>query len=94
MAEKPHVDPAVGAEVLDGVLVLYHPGQRKLRLLNSSALMVWSRCDGSRTLARIVDEIVTATGAPAETIAADVANFVCEMKDMGLLQTAGQRPPR
>ncbi len=58
-------------------------------MLNASAAAIAKKCDGSRTLAVIVDELVAEFDAPVEVHAAiesDVLSFVTDLRDKGLLE--------
>jgi coenzyme PQQ biosynthesis protein PqqD len=57
--------------------------------LNESAAAIAKRCDGTRTLAEIVDEIAIEANVPAAERAdleRDVAAFVEELARKGLLE--------
>jgi hypothetical protein len=43
------------------------------------------RCDGSRTVEQIVDELALAAGVEREAIARDVVELVSELERKGLL---------
>jgi coenzyme PQQ biosynthesis protein PqqD len=57
--------------------------------LNDSAAAIARRCDGTRTIAQIVDEIAIEAGVPAAERAGleqDVVTFVEELARKGLLE--------
>lgn len=58
-------------------------------MLNDSAAAIAKKCDGSRTLEMIIDELVAEFDAPVEVHAAiesDVLSFVTDLRDKGLLE--------
>jgi coenzyme PQQ biosynthesis protein PqqD len=55
--------------------------------LNASAAEIAKRCDGTRTIAQIVDELVLQAGAGARVaVHEDVLAFVGELAKKGLLE--------
>lgn len=58
-------------------------------LLSVTAAAIAERCDGTRSIDAIVDELSALyDGAPRDAIARDVAAFVDELRDRGLLERA------
>ncbi|WP_159451337.1 PqqD family protein [Demequina sp. NBRC 110054] len=47
---------------------------------------IWTRIDGTRDEAQIVDELVEQFGAPREQIASDVRTFLAELLGLGLIE--------
>lgn len=85
----PEIEPDLAVERLDAQLVVYQPGERMLTVLNPSAALVWERCDGTRTVAELVDEIASEVGVGAGDIEADVVAFLQEARSRGLVRPAG-----
>jgi pyrroloquinoline quinone biosynthesis protein D len=57
--------------------------------LNDAAAAIAKKCDGTRSVAVISDELAREhDGAPREAIEKDVVAFVCELRDKGLLELA------
>jgi coenzyme PQQ biosynthesis protein PqqD len=55
--------------------------------LNDAAAQIAQKCDGSRSIAAIADELVKEhDGAPRAVIEADVLAFVTMLRDKGLLE--------
>jgi pyrroloquinoline quinone biosynthesis protein D len=54
--------------------------------LNPVATAVLERCDGTMTVAEIVDEVVAIFDAPAEQVAADVRAFLEQLAGAGLIE--------
>ena len=68
----------------DKLMILYP--ERGLEL-NDAAAEIARKCDGSRSIAVIVDELSKAhDGAPRTVIEADVVAFVSMLRDKGLLE--------
>lgn len=55
--------------------------------LNDGAAAIAKKCDGSRSVAAITDELVAEhEGAPREAIEKDVLAFVGQLREKGLLE--------
>ncbi|WP_201774777.1 PqqD family protein [Demequina salsinemoris] len=52
---------------------------------------IWTRIDGTRDEAQIVDELVEQFGAPREQIATDVRAFLEELLALGLVEDADNK---
>jgi coenzyme PQQ biosynthesis protein PqqD len=83
---------SVAAEELDGELVLYDPQARRLLVLNRSASEVWNRCDGTVSVAELIDDLAAAMSAPRADIADDVMTFLDRLRDVGVV-VEHQPPP-
>jgi coenzyme PQQ biosynthesis protein PqqD len=60
--------------------------------LNDTAAAIAKKCDGTRSVGAITDELASEHGgAPRAEIEKDVVAFVTELRDKGLLELA-QRP--
>jgi len=55
-------------------------------LLNASAAAIVELCDGTRTVDEIVEALASASGAPRDRIAADVAALLASLGDKGLVE--------
>jgi len=53
MAKKPRRKTDYRLETLDNEILLYHSGKTTVLYLNETASMIWTLCDGTRTLADI-----------------------------------------
>jgi hypothetical protein len=69
---KPRQKPDYRLEILDGELLLYHPGQTKILYCNQTASLIWQLCDGRRTAQEIITLLGESFPEAAETVAADV----------------------
>jgi len=55
--------------------------------LNDEAAAIAKKCDGTRTIAVIAEELAAEhEGAPHQAIAKDVLAFVAQLRDKGLLE--------
>jgi hypothetical protein len=70
----------VGSESL-----VHDPSCGKVHVLNATGTRVLTGCTGTATLASIVDDIVTATGADRARVAGDVLAFVERFRAQGLV---------
>jgi hypothetical protein len=64
----------VKVEVIEGELLLYHPGQTRAVYLNPPAALIWSLCDGQRQ----VHEIIRLIGESYPDLKANLAEEVLE----------------
>jgi hypothetical protein len=81
----PRQSPGVLVAALDDRVVLYDLVTEVVHVLNASAALVWSCCDGATDLDAAADAIASATGADRATVAADVGSGVEQLRAMGLL---------
>jgi hypothetical protein len=84
----PRCPPTVASAELDGELVLYDEDRRRLIVLNETAALVWSSCDGTRTVGEMIDEIAAAYTMERENVAEDVTGLIDDLMTEDLL-TAG-----
>lgn len=86
------VHPVPRAEVtafpLDDELVVHDPRTGGAYVLNATAARLWSLCDGSRSAEMVVEEIVALYGIDSQVAAVDVAEFLTELAEAGLLTDA------
>ncbi|MGH6947926.1 MAG: pyrroloquinoline quinone biosynthesis peptide chaperone PqqD [Kiloniellales bacterium] len=57
----------------------------RLFVLDAIAYEIVKRCDGSATLAAIVDDLATAYGAPREAVLRDVNNLLQDLANKRIL---------
>jgi hypothetical protein len=72
LSRRPCQKPDYRLEMIDGELLLFHPGQTKILYCNPTASLVWQLCDGQRTGQEITTLLADAFPEEAEAIAADV----------------------
>jgi hypothetical protein len=73
----PKRSPTVVSRLLDQEMVLVHPVQGKVRVLNPVGARVWELVDGRRTLDDIVRVIASEYAVDTSRVQADV-DFFCE----------------
>jgi Coenzyme PQQ synthesis protein D (PqqD) len=76
---------------VDGCASLYSPATANVVSLNETATQIWYRCDGSRTLGDIVDDVAAYYGVSPEAIAAQVSGVVAGLVEQQLLQHPATR---
>ena len=63
-------------EELDGEMLLYHPAETKTIYLNETASLIWSLCDGTRTVADIAKLLEESFPEPGVHLIDDVADTI------------------
>jgi len=66
-------------------LLLYDPEQERAVSLNSSATMIWSLCDGTRTTDDIAGSLASGLGVTPEDLLEDVRTAIWDMFLNGLI---------
>lgn len=72
-------------EALDGEIVLLHPARNIILHSNQSGALIWSLCDGQRSVAEIAELLSAAYPESAEDIAVDVPQTIQELLSHGAL---------
>lgn len=71
----------------DGGLI-FSPDTREVKVLNSTALLIWKLCDGKRTLSDIIAEVREEfDGISEDQLSEDVKEFVTTLIDIGFIGT-------
>jgi len=65
--------------------VLLDPADGRYYALDEVSGRVWDLCDGTRTVAQVVETLCAEYEAPAETIEADVQEFLADLSADGLV---------
>lgn len=81
-----------GSQLIDGELLVINFETSFYYGLNGTATAVWNLLAAPRTLEAVASRIATASGAPPETVAADVDELVGRMVKEGLVE-AGTADP-
>ncbi len=71
---------------MDQELMLHNPITRKFHILNPTASMIWSLCDGSHTLEQISMKLKKKFKESGEDILQDVCKTVEELRKDGFLE--------
>jgi hypothetical protein len=75
----------VVSRLLDQEMVLVHPVQGKVRVLNSVGARVWELADGRRTLNDIIQAIAAEYQVDAARVAVEVPAFCEDLAQRGVL---------
>ena len=70
---------------LDDELVIYDPENGESFILNQTGRLVWERCDGTRTLDEIADEIATLLHVSTQIAFTDIAELLESLRQANLL---------
>lgn len=76
------------AQTLENEVVLLHPIQNVIIYLNTSGALVWSLCDGKRSVAKIIELLVAVYPESEKDIRADVQHIIQELMARGALTAA------
>ena len=92
----PDFKPRRGARThtveVDGEAIVLDEEQNRLHLLNASATIVWTCCDGSGTLAEIADDLADAVGSSPEQLVSDLVSLARTLGAEGLLDGVSPDP--
>lgn len=80
--------PGFQMETLDNEVVLLHPARNLVLHSNQGGALIWSLCDGQRSVAEIVDILSAAYPESADDIAVDVPQTIQELLARGALVAA------
>lgn len=80
-----HVPNVLGRE-MDGELVLVHPGQGKVRVLNGVGARLWALMDGRRTVSDLAQAIAAEYVVGPAQAASDTLAFCVELQNRGLVE--------
>ena len=80
-----HIPPHIIWQDVPGELALFDAHNQTYSALNGSAAAIWREIGRGSGQAEIVSALASAYGAPREELAADVAAFIADALDKGLL---------
>jgi hypothetical protein len=72
-------------EVVDGEVLLYHPRQTRAVYLNPTAAVVWSLCDGNRSVREIIRVIGECYPDADANLTDDVLVTLNHLQESGVL---------
>ena len=81
----PRCTPNLEMRTAGGELLVHEPNTGHIHVLNATAGLVLKRCDGSTTLAHIVDDIVAVTNAEIALVELDVARICADFRRKHLI---------
>ncbi len=88
----PYVNPKrknVRAIQVEGETMLHDPAVQKVYVLNLTAALIWSLCDGDHTLEQMVDAVKTQFSQTTEAdISQDVDQTLAWFSEYDLLESA------
>lgn len=85
LSDVPVRVPSVLGREVDGELVLVHPGQGKVRVLNAAGGRLWELMDGARTVADLAQTIASEYAVDIARARADALVFCTDLRARGLL---------
>jgi PqqD family protein of HPr-rel-A system len=85
LPDRPAVRPDLRIEALEDELVLYDPRSGRAYVLNPTASALWERCDGSRSVETLAQELAAAFEVAYDDALADVRAFLTQLSRGGLL---------
>jgi hypothetical protein len=81
----PRRAPSTHTIEIDGEAIVLDEEQNRLHLLNASATIVWTFCDGSGTLAEIAHDLADTVGVPTDQLASELVALARTLGAEGLL---------
>jgi len=79
--------------VIDGEALLYDSDANLIHRLNTTALCIWERCDGTLTIDELTEHLTSIYDVPLDIARADVTEAVRQMEANGLLMCAPTTAP-
>jgi hypothetical protein len=83
---RPRRSPSVAWQTIDGETVLLRLKEKELLGFNAVGRQVWELADGTCSIDRIVESLVTQHRVPADVARADVLRFIEELTSIGALE--------
>lgn len=87
-----HPDTAFRPVGDEGGLVVI-PGRAEVKVLNPTAIKIFSMLDGTHSVTAIVDAVTREYEVNDEQASRDVADFLDVLRENGLLAEVGERAP-
>ena len=86
------VDPSVRFRHLLDEAVLIHQDRAEAMVLNDTAIRFIEGCDGRRSVDEIIADMVEEFEVSAEELAADLAPFIEQLAEEGIIEPAPTSP--
>lgn len=83
---KPRQKPDYYLEMMDGELLLFHPGRTTILYCNRTAALIWQLCNGRRTVQEIAALLATAYPEATETIPGQVQATLQKFQQQGVVE--------
>ncbi len=77
-------------EMIDGEILLFHPGKTTIMYCNQSASLIWRLCDGQHTVQEITSLLGQAFPEAADTIPAEVEATLQQFHKHGAVEYIGE----
>lgn len=85
--ERPKTNPKILRRQLDGEWILFDPEAESIHVINEMANVVWTMCDGSRTIDEMVTEIDERYEVPdTGQVRSDVEGILASFAELGVLE--------
>ncbi|MFQ5671295.1 MAG: PqqD family protein [Acidobacteriota bacterium] len=81
-------DPSIRFEPLDDGCAVYDQASGRIYILNSTAALLWSGCDGQHSVGTLIEEtarVLRKTGVTAQRVRRDAHDLFAELVGAGLL---------
>ncbi|EIJ43861.1 Coenzyme PQQ synthesis protein D (PqqD) [Beggiatoa alba B18LD] len=79
---------AVLSQQIDQEVVLHDPRTGKVYMLNPTASLIWSLCDGAHSTMDIVDTLQAQFRQTPDSLLITVEKTIAELTEYGLIQSA------
>lgn len=77
----------------DGAL-LFHPDRNEVKVINSTGVIIWALCDGTRDLKAITDAVRESfDDVPEDEVADDVRSFIAAMMEKQFIGIVRNQKP-
>jgi len=86
MSNTPKTRPDLEVRTVDDEKVILDRDGEHIHQLNSTASFVWDRCDGSREISAIAQELADAFGVDSDLTLNDVSEIVLQFSQLELLE--------
>lgn len=84
--QHPRKKSGIDEQRIGDELYLYGPGGETLSVLNTTAMMVWSLCDGAHTVSDMAEVLEDIVDAPARSeLERDIRECLDELRTKNLL---------
>ncbi len=83
----------VREDQVEGELLVYLPEATRAVFLNGPAATIWGLCDGSRTLASMVELLAESYPEAADNLGADVVETIDQLRAAGIITPKSDHLP-
>jgi pyrroloquinoline quinone biosynthesis protein D len=85
LIDVPAHAPGVMSRLVDGEMVLVHPAQGKIRVLNRVGTRLWELADGRRSADEMASAIAAEYGVDIDRARSDTLAFCADLVERGVL---------